>query len=79
MKKLIIFIVCAAAMVVVDSLFFEYCISRPCEAWIQQSVGVAVITINIYALVRMYKLLIDVLQVDVEQKPKNDNSNETKI
>ena len=63
MKTAILFILCLVCTVVINGLYLEHCVSRPCAQWIIISLGVVVVIFDVAMLILAVKTLKRVLKL----------------
>lgn len=63
MKTAILFLLCSIGTFVINRLYLEYCVSRPCAEWITISLGIVVIVFDIAMMILAVKTLKKVLKL----------------
>jgi len=63
MKKTILFLICFIATVIVNQIYFEYCVSRPCAEWITVVLGLVLLVYDIAMLILAVKTLKTILKL----------------
>lgn len=61
--KAILFILCLFGTIIINQLYFEYCVSRPCDEWIAVTIAVAILALDISMFVLAIKTLKKILKL----------------